>query len=299
MGMDRVEKAILESQGQIRDKAIAIVEKRAISDMRREGELTASIKKIEDFISRSASEIEKDGMLIDPETGRLNPMGYSSVYTADEIARDNEKVEERKSKWETGVDKRVLQGERLELLKTAIFQKHMSNKFIVVRSSEYDDIFNNIDNVILNKQTGEVVCAIDDFCDNPMGRKGLDLSVKKTRTEQFNQHGTAKLKYSLGIDNSTGQKRPVARGEELKIPVFYLSISPEDLEAYIRTFDTTGDSAGHSEINLLKIFISQLTTQIFEFGLPTKKTDPDVKGKALRFLDEIRPYLDKEQLITK
>lgn len=279
------------------DPRMRRTQERSLNEVKREGELTVSIKKIEEFIRRSAVEIEKDGVLIDPETGRLNPMSYSSVYTADEIAVDNRRVDEQKAKWGSDVNKRILQGERLELLKTAVFQKHMGNKFIVVRSSEYDDIFNNIDNVILNKKTGEVVCAIDDFCDNPNGRIGKDINTKKTRSEQLNEFGAAKLKYSLGIDHSTGQNRPVAKGEERKIPVFYLAIGPEDLEAYIKTFDTSGDSTGHSEINLLRIFISQLTTQILEFGLPTKKTDPEVKEKALRFLDEIQPYLDKDELI--
>ena len=48
-------------------------------------------------------------------------------------------------------EKIMIAGERFERLKTAILYKAFREKFIVVRSSHYDDIRNGVDNVIVEK----------------------------------------------------------------------------------------------------------------------------------------------------
>jgi hypothetical protein len=50
-------------------------------------------------------------------------------------------------------------GERFEVLKTIVFYKFLNEKFIIVRTSSYDDVQNHVDNLIVEKETGNIVCA--------------------------------------------------------------------------------------------------------------------------------------------
>jgi len=43
-----------------------------------------------------------------------------------------------------------------------LFNKYLGDKLICVRTSEYDDIFNHVDNLLIDKESGEIICALDE-----------------------------------------------------------------------------------------------------------------------------------------
>lgn len=55
-----------------------------------------------------------------------------------------------------------------KILKTSIMHKMAGERFIVVRSSHFDDITNKVDNVIVDRDTGHTICALDEVSPKTM-----------------------------------------------------------------------------------------------------------------------------------
>ncbi len=122
-----------------------------------------------------------------------------------------------------GLKERVLKeetyGEACEMLATAVLQKNLPEGFIAMRTSEYDDISNGMDTVILDKNTGNIVCAIDEIGQN----KGARYEKKVDNTMKRNLKGGGLLKYGVSLDSrsSGGNKPEFKRGRAWNIPLFY------------------------------------------------------------------------------
>ncbi len=78
-----------------------------------------------------------------------------------EFKKDKKKVKELEKKWHKE-EKEKNFGELWEKAKTVILNKIIGTEFIVVRASKHDDYENGVDNIIINKETGNVVCAFDE-----------------------------------------------------------------------------------------------------------------------------------------
>ena len=64
---------------------------------------------------------------------------------------------------------------QLEKAVTAVFAKVLGSEYAVVRSATFDDYFGGIDNVLVNKKTGDVICAFDEV----HGQAGQERHDKK------------------------------------------------------------------------------------------------------------------------
>lgn len=121
-----------------------------------------------------------------------------------------------------GAERRELNPAMLtELAVTVLLQKLLPERFIVVRASNYDDYNNGVDQLILDRQTGDVICGIDEVIDrsdfNGPSKKELKI---KTKMEQ----GGFKVKYGA---RCKGDKLSL---ESLRdVPAFYLSLNKSDL----------------------------------------------------------------------
>lgn len=108
-----------------------------------------------------------------------------------------------------------------EMAITAILHKILGNRFIVARASTFDDYRHHVDNVLIDKETGAVVCGFDEV----LGFTGDDGGEKKDKKikENLSRGGTS-LKYGATIVNGQIERKSLEN-----IPTFFLSLSKEDL----------------------------------------------------------------------
>ena len=164
-------------------------------------------------------------------------------------------TEKLKKEWEErGGEKIKKDGEQFEILKTIIFNKFLSRNFLVVRASLYDDIRNKVDNVILDKDTGSLVCAVDEVA----SISGKEFEDKKQRVLARNtKEGGGKLKYGLRTENG---KIKLEKTEHF--PLFYLALPPDRIKEAINKMEPTFDEKTDYEKRLFSYFLSSINSQI-------------------------------------
>ena len=189
---------------------------------------------------RKSFKVEKykanlDNKLLNLST-RLNGE-YGDIFKEDaSIAVDNEEakafIKEREETWskEVGKTKEIWLKDR-ELNKsslaetgiTLLLDKALHDDFVVCKSSKYDDYKHGVDNVILDKETGNIVCGFDDV----LGHSGDDGGEKKRdKIRKIMKRGGVSLEQGLSFKED--------KSLEVKhlnnLPAFYLSIAKKDLE---------------------------------------------------------------------
>ncbi len=100
-----------------------------------------------------------------------------------------------------------------------MLHKFFSDRFLVVHSAPYDDYKAGVDNLIINKETGDVIGAFDEVHDS---NDGAYTAKKMEKLKKIASRGGASIRYGLTI--AEGQLRQ-ARLE--KVPVFAISLSAE------------------------------------------------------------------------
>ena len=107
-----------------------------------------------------------------------------------------------------------------EMAVTVLLHKMLKEEFLVVRSASTDD-YSGVDNLILNKRTGEAICAFDEVHE---GGKGERLNEKMEKVKKIAAKGGVKIRYGIGLEQ--GQLK---RSKMEKVPVFYLGLKSEEL----------------------------------------------------------------------
>lgn len=112
-----------------------------------------------------------------------------------------------------------------ELAITLVLHKLLGDRFIVARASTFDDYKHHVDNVLIDKETGAVVCGFDEV----LGFAGDDGGEKKDKKikENLSRGGTS-LKYGATIVDGKVERKSLEN-----IPTFFLSLSKEDLNSLL------------------------------------------------------------------
>ena len=215
----------------------------------KEIEIRENAEKVRDFMKEISKELKREGFPIGND-GRIDMRAFEKVYSKGEVKRDNDYIKQKEnlfnqealdkglSKEEIEKGKLMAEGERFEKLKTAVLYKAFKEKFVVARSSRYDDIKNGIDNIIIEKETGNIVCAVDDVATDENSKK---FEEKKRKVMEKNMAGGAKLKYGITID-----ERGWMRKTELNnIPVFQLTL--KDIKEAEGEFDPSKKESSDGE----------------------------------------------------
>jgi hypothetical protein len=145
----------------------------------------------------------------------------------------------------------------LEKAVMVVFHKILGEKFLVMRSSVHDDYENGVDNIIVNKETGDVICAFDEVHgETKHGR----IDDKKAKMLRKAQDGGADIKYGLTFEE--GGKKLVKKQIE-NVPDFYLSLEPQDLQNLLANLDSDlGSRPSDVELKIFDNFILSLEEQI-------------------------------------
>lgn len=117
-----------------------------------------------------------------------------------------------------------------EMAVTLSLHRLLSRRFVVARASAYDDYRHHVDNVLIDKETGAVVCGFDEV----LGYEGDDGGERKgEKIQKILKGGGSSLKYGATIEDGK-----IVRHELKNIPTFYLSLSKGELDSLLKDLKT-------------------------------------------------------------
>ncbi len=158
-------------------------------------------------------------------------------YTDEKIEEDNRLVNKKKKKFSKEKNKNS-NGEIFEKVQACFFYRMLREKYLVVRSSDFDDL-NGADGQIIERATGNIICTIDDSStidpDN--------IEEKKKKVLEQNINGGSKIRYGLTFEKKENSDDMELIGKELEgIPLFFLHVSEERLNELLNemNYDLNG-----------------------------------------------------------
>ncbi len=227
----------------------------------REKEKSRGEKLLDEQLRQTQELIKSKGISFVDEDCRLDLEEYKrgGAYTQSEIMADERRIEEYKRGHEKINERRsekekeqTKDGERFEKLKTIIFNKFLGENFVTVRTSMIDDIDNGIDNIIINKETNEIVGALDEVCSDGSPSKKRKKLNKKMREDEGGE-----LKYGLKFG---GNK--IVPSEEIRgLPIFYLQINHKYLKYAMNELSDDINEKTEAEEKIFKRLINSMYRQ--------------------------------------
>jgi hypothetical protein len=111
---------------------------------------------------------------------------------------------------------------------SSLMVKFFGERFVIARASKFDDYENGIDNVLIDKETGAVVCGLDDV----LGHEGDDGGDKKQeKMDKIYRKQGATLKYGATVVSGELKRKSFRY-----LPVFFLALSKEELGSLCSDF---------------------------------------------------------------
>lgn len=164
-----------------------------------------------------------------------------------------------------------------EMAVTSVLHKFMGKDFIVARATDYDDYKNGVDNVLIHKESGAVICGFDEVLGS-VGDSGIkmkeDMITKSKKKADRKQYG-ASLKYGAKIVNGLLEKSSMS-----DLPTFFLSLSREELMLLLEDVNKDNQNGGEYEKQMFDKFILLMKEQLNE-NLQKEGLDLKLKNKLL------------------
>lgn len=225
---------------------------------RPEQETVKPLERLRESIKDMSLELRGEGVPVD-DNARIDPEKFTDIYSKQSIESDKAWVEDLKGRWERSANikgsvfpQKQSMGEAWEMLATSILHRNLGKDFIVARTSEYDDARYKVDNIILDKKTGHIVCAFDEV----EATSGTIFEEKRNNVLKRNwERGGTDLKYGIFLEDKTGRMK-LEKGSVFQIPLFYAALSEGDLKR------TLADPSQEKEV--FKSFVESTKKQIGE-----------------------------------
>lgn len=141
--------------------------------------------------------------------------------------------EEIVRRWQADEEKH--DGALAESAVLCVLNKVLGERFVAVRASKYDDYENGVDTLILDRESGGVVCAFDEVVGAEDGDRYAH-KIERAR-DRLAARGGMRVKYGLAFSKMNGEGARLDRRSLPNIPGFCISLSREDLHRLIRTAD--------------------------------------------------------------
>ncbi|MFA5127987.1 MAG: hypothetical protein WC457_03225 [Patescibacteria group bacterium] len=271
------------------------------------GKLAVMMQKISEHVN---SEVSEQYGLADflHADGSLNMDSYADdLYSAEDIADDNDRVRESElhfsragvpqvkeyyrekygantpdeivERWRK--EKIINKNGQMEMAVTGLLHKILKDDFLVVRASAFDDYNNGVDNIILNKRTGEAICAFDEVHEGGAGER---TGEKIDKIKKVAKKGGARVRYGMKLE-----KGKLKRAEMTTLPVFYLGLKSIELENLLGKMDFDPDSA---PTDVERVVFAKLTASLKEQKQILDGTDvsPAVRNKLETFGDLLEDF---------
>jgi len=243
-------------------------------------------KNLEEYVESISVELENEfkesGIKLTGDC-HIKMESYEKIF-GDRVGHDIREVKEQQNKWQgkkPSKKEKIREGEKMEIFKTALFNKVLKNDFLVLRSSLYDDYKNGIDNIIFDKESGTVVGAFDEVVSETAGPV---YEQKKSKIAAKNSRAGGYLKYGLA---KKGDK--IIMESNARVPVFYLALSQNELKEALVGFEVSDNLSEAEEIMLEKLAKS-ISEQIKSLeNIPLfKQKIPAVKKLELALLAALK-----------
>jgi len=154
--------------------------------------------------------------------------------------------------WRQNIEKK--EPSLTEMALTLMLHKFLKEDFIVARSSSYDDYNNGVDNVLIDKRTGEVLCGFDEV----MSKKGeINNQRKELKLKKIMSRGGAKIKYGAKFENGR-----LVRSAVDHIPAFYISLDTNELGSLLAALSGANNQGRQIEESVFRRLINSLEAQI-------------------------------------
>lgn len=174
-----------------------------------------------------------------------------------------------------------------ELVITTVLHRALGKRFVVVRSSEYDDLLHSADGYIVDTKTGARVCSLDHFTTDEKAlqtgggfapRKDDRGITKRQKQEKIMQRGGTRLSYGFSI-----QDGKVELGKVKNIPLFIAEIDKKKLFDVVNSLggDINGPLTEPERVLFLSL-MSSLESQAKHFM--TESKDELLKDNIQAFL---------------
>lgn len=252
-------------------------------------EYLSAMKNISDEFNRSY-QVE---YLSDDATVNMEKYGKSE----DDLARDYNQMKTKEIKWiseKEGVnpeqvtekmhqkwqhdqeDIKNKKSDLLEMMTVLLLRKGLNKEYEIVRASKYDD-YMGVDNIIVHKTTGTIICAFDDVHDFKAGKN----EEKKIRfVKENSKNGGSTIEYGFTFDDGKFLKRKVEN-----VPKLYMQFSPIELGRALEEINVNNiDSLENQEIKyftkMIKAFEEQLPL-LEQYG----KNNPNFLKNVSKFKD--------------
>ena len=255
--------------------------KKALGD--EDKERAAKKEKIKKILELVREKLINEGVPAD-ENCRIKMEAFEGVYPKEEILDDKIKLKRIEKKWQERnepTEKIDKEGEQLEILKTALFNKFLGKKALIVRTSLYDDVTNHVDNLMIDKETGKTLCAFDEVGTNigPIFTEKM-VKVLKINTEERG----AKLKYGLKLEKEINNENKIKLGRRDNLPIFYLALPSLQIKEAIKNAEPSLEKFSDYEKKVFEYFYFSLISQVKALNLEKNLSEEIVKDLAPSFL---------------
>ncbi|MDF1497861.1 MAG: hypothetical protein P1P85_00690 [Patescibacteria group bacterium] len=167
-----------------------------------------------------------------------------------------------------------------EKISLVILNKILGKDFIVIHSSQNDDIHHSIDTIIIDKKSGEVVCTIDDVETDTEESRYLEKLKKLTTINQ--KFGGAFIEDGLELIDGKLINKHIRN-----IPIYLLQISEKNFEKVLSGMDINSiDAISDIELNIFDILIESLENQNEKLK-NTEKIPINLKKKTSVFSESL------------
>ena len=264
--------------------------KKALGD--EDKERAAKKEKIKKILELVREKLISEGVPADENCRiQMDAPGFEGVYPKEEILDDKIRLKRIEKKWQEGnepTEKIDKEGEQLEILKTALFNKFLGKKVLIVRTSLYDDVINHVDNLMIDKETGKTLCAFDEVGTNigPIFTEKM-VKVLKINTEERG----VKLKYGLKLEKEINNENKIKLGRRDNLPIFYLALPSLQIKEAIKNAEPSLEKFSDYEKKVFEYFYFSLISQVKALNLEKNLSEEIVKDLTPSFLK--KEHLEK------
>ncbi len=157
--------------------------------------------------------------------------------------------------WRTRHEERSTGGSA-EMAITLTLYRQLAPRYLVVRAARYDDAMHGVDNLIIDRETGEVVAAFDDVADEPGGSRE---QKKRKRLQAGKRAGGTEVTYGV-----TFEQGELVRRSFKHVPLFALQIAAGDISKVLLEMAGGVAEPGAAEVELYDRLVASLEQQVDE-----------------------------------
>lgn len=209
-------------------------------------------------------------------SGARNP-NIQEFYREEHGARTEDEIVAR---WRENQDRG--KSKQMEMAVTALLSRKLGKEFLVVRTAPYDDYRHGVDNLILDRVTGEVIGAFDEVHD---GGGGRDTEKKKKKIQKIADSGGARIRYGLKMTDGKLERTKLEG-----VPVFYLGLDSSELSELV---EGLGNNNAQKTDRVFEKLLASLESQ--RAGLERDTEEPEFRARLASFGQSLSRLTNTEE----